>query len=194
VILFTLVTEINSPLDKRQLEKPQLIRLPNKRQLYPDSGLWLRLRDGTVLAPTTSVDVSTGTLEIPHRLLSIPVTIAHDKQVSLWAVCMTRDGISSRFSGPNTVITGLAPLTVPPFSVAATADGDLASWDALTVPAQVAIERSTDGGTSWSRVSPWLAASTTQRLIAAAAGPRQYRLIMRGNRGLQATGESVIPS
>ncbi len=191
LIAFTLVTETSSPLDERRIAKPQLLRLPNRRDLYPNDGIRLRLRDGTLLKPAAAVEVSTGTLELPDRLLTLELTIGFEKLVSVWIASVTRDGIPSRFAGPHTVSTGPQPLVVPLLSVVAQPDGDHASWGALAVPAQVALERSNDGGASWNRVTPWLPETKLERIIPAVAGERFYRMVLRGLRGNQATGEPV---
>lgn len=189
--LFSLVLEAESALDARTLEKPQLLRLPNRRDLYPNDGLRLRLRDGTLLSPE-AFEVSTGVLQLPDRLLSITRTAGFEKRVAVWLVSLTRDGITSRFSGPRIATTGPTPMIAPVLAVSAGTNIDQASWTTLTVPAQVSLERSTDGGTSWSRVTPWLAVNTTSYDIPRfTTGARQYRLVLRNNSQQTLTGSVV---
>lgn len=188
--IFRLESEASAALDARTLEKPQLLRLPNRRDLYPDDGIRLRLRDGTLLAPE-ALEVSTGVLEIPDRLLSVTRTVGYEKRVAVWMISVTRDGITSRFSGPRMATTGPTPLAAPTLTMTAGVNLDQASWTPLTVPAQVAVERSTDGA-SWSRVTPWLPGNTTSYDIPQfAAVTRHYRLVLRNNSNQTLTGAVV---
>ena len=66
-----------------------------------------------------------------------------------------------------------------------------AEWTPLAVPALLSLERSTDGGASWSRVSPWLDTGVTSYELRAATGDVRYRLSLRASRGRRATGEAV---
>ncbi len=191
VALFSLVSNAGTPPDPRMLEKPQLLRLPNRRDIYPNDGLRLRLRDGTLLAPEAFA-VSTGVLQLPDRLLSIARPVGHEKRVAVWLVSLTRDGIASRFSGPRIANTGPVPLVVPILTVTPGTNVDQASWTTLTVPAQVTIERSVDGGVTWSRVTAWLAANTTSYEIPRfGTAPRRYRLVLRNNSGQSLIGVEV---
>jgi hypothetical protein len=194
LVLFTLNVDANDPLDKSALEKAQLLRLPNRRDLYPNNGIRLRLADGTVLAPANAVDVTTGTLEVPDRVLNVPIAAGFNRRVSAWAIAMTRDGITSRIIGPRTAFTGAAPLTVPALTVTSAAQTDLASWGVAPSDAEVSLERSTDGGTSWSRVTPWMRPTETSFAVPAVSGARAYRLRLRASLGRSATGPAVSPA
>jgi hypothetical protein len=196
LLLFSLGVDATTPADAQILEKPQLLRQPNRRDLYPNDGVRLRLRDGTLLAPL-AVDVGTGTLETPDRVLNLTLTPGFEKRISIWAVAMTRDGVTSRFAGPRTAFTGPSPLVPPTLSVTTAAGEDLATWTALAVPAEVAVERSLDGGANWERVSPWLPETISPRSFAvpiSGTGSRRYRLALRGSRGRSVTGTEVIVS
>jgi hypothetical protein len=196
LLLFALGADLDTPLDERMLDRPQLLRLPNRRDLYPQRGIRLRLRDGSLLAPL-AVDAATGAVQLPDRVITAAVTPAagFDRRVCVWAVALTRDGIPSRVTGPRTAFTGPVPLVVPPLAVGTAAGEDRASWSALTVGAQVALERSTDAGATWERVTPWLPESTTgYSLPAGQAASRRYRLLLRGTRGQLATGSAVTPT
>lgn len=191
LLLFTLVSEATNAPGGGTLEKAQLLRLPSRRDLYPHNGIRLRLRDGTLLAPAPVVEVAGGTIDGAYRQLMAPLAPGFDKRVSVWAVAMTRDGITSRFAGPLAAFTGAAPLAVPAFTVVSVAGEDRATWARLTVPAEASVERSRDSGASWQRVSPWLPETLTGYNIRSSAGPRQYRLALRASGGRRATSTSV---
>jgi len=107
---------------------------------------------------------------------------------------MTRDGIPSRVSGPVTAHTGPLPLVVPGLIVTATGGVDNATWGPLGVPAEVSLERSTNGGASFRQVSPWLPSSATTYVLPG-SGPRVYRLVLRGPNAQQtAAGPPVMPT
>jgi hypothetical protein len=194
LVLFTLVVPDPSPIDARIRDKAQLLRTPDRRDLYPLDGLRLRLADGTLLSPARALDIAaTGTVDVPDVVVSGTITPGYGKRVSVWAVTLTRDGIPSRFTGPATVRTGSAPLTVPQLTVVASAGTDTASWPLVTAPAEISIERSADAGATWERVSPWLPAIATS-YATPGAGARLYRLVLRGTRGqATATGNGVAP-
>jgi hypothetical protein len=194
LIVFAMVDDVGQPMDARTLEKAQLLRLPNQRALYPNDGIRLRLGDGSLLAPLATADVTGGLLEPPDRLVTVTLTPGFDKRVAVWATSMTRDGISSRFTGPRTATTGPAPLVVPALAVTTVAGEDRATWPALGARAEVALERSVDGGATWARVSPWLPETATGYDLPASAGPRQYRLVLRGRQSSSAVGPAVTPA
>ena len=193
VILFTLVTNIFAPLDERTLEKAQLLRLPNRRDLYPNHGIRLRLPDGQLIQPAATGDIQSGSLEIPNRMVSIDLNPGFDKRVAVWAVTMTKDGIASNFAGPQVVITGATPLAVPTLSVTVSGSTDQATWTTLAGKAQISVERSTDGGSQWIRVTPWLPSTTTQSNMVSVAGSRHYRLVLKDQRGQKTIGPAFGP-
>ena len=59
----------------------------------------------------------------------------------------------------------------------------LAVWAEPGGNVQVSLERSRDGGATWERASPWLPSTVTERSMLTPAGPRLYRLLLRGRRG-----------
>ena len=73
----------------------QLLRLPNRRDLYPNDGMRLRLADGTLLAPVGGARRRRGHGELPDRVIG-DARAGFDRRVAVWAVTMTRDGIPSR--------------------------------------------------------------------------------------------------
>ncbi len=195
LVLFTLAVPDPSPIDGRIRDKAQLLRTPDRRDLYPLDGLRLRLADGTLLSPASAIDIAaTGTADAPDVVVSSTIAPGYGKRVSVWAVTLTRDGIPSRFTGPATALTAPAPLIVPPLTVVASPGSDTASWPLVTAAAEISIERSVDAGVTWARVSPWLPATTTT-FVTPGAGARVYRLVLRGTRGqATATGNAVAPA
>lgn len=199
LVLFTLTAPDPSPVDERIRDKAQLLRTPNRRDLLPLDGLRLRLADGTLLSPAAALDIAaTGTSDTPDVVISGTITPGYGQRVSIWAVTLTRDGMPSRFTGPATASTAPAPLVVPQLTVVDSAGdaagNDVASWALITAPAEIAIERSVDAGATWTRVSPWLPATTTTFAMTG-AGARLYRLVLRGTRGqATAVGSAVAPA
>jgi hypothetical protein len=189
LVLFTLSQDDTEAPDKRTLEKPQLLRLPSRRDLYPMSGIRLRLADGTLLEPAAALDVATGTFEVPDRLFQIPIDPGFEKRVSVWMVAMTRDGITSRLAGPQTAFTGAEPLVLPQLTVQLVSGVDQASWGALAPGVEAAVERSVDAQVTWARVTPWTtdAAAALPRM----SGGRDYRLQLRASHGRRASGAAV---
>jgi hypothetical protein len=194
LVLFTLVAPDLMPVDDLVRKPVQLIRVPDRRDLYPKDGMRLRLADGSLVAPADAVDIqAVGTVQVPDILVPATISPGFGKRVSVWAVTMTRDGIPSRLTGPVTVHTGPVPLVVPGLIVTAASGSDTALWGPLGVVAEVSLERSSDGGATFRQVSPWLP-STVTRFVLPGAGARVYRLALRGLHGQQrATGPAVTP-
>ena len=193
VLIFNLSVAIDQVLDERTLEKAQLLRIPNRRDLYPNHAIRMRLPEGQLLQPAAIGDIQAGTHQIPDRIVNVDLNPGFDKRVALWAVTMTRDGIPSNFAGPQVVFTGPTPLVVPSLTVTTSAGQDCASWPALTGKAMISVERSTDGGTHWIRVTPWLPSGSTQSNIVAVAGERYYRLVLKDQRGDKTAGAAFGP-
>jgi len=89
----------------------QLLRMPNRRDLYPSGGLRLRLVDGTLLAPATAEVAGAGTDS--DGLLDLPITVTlpggtpgQPRWVRYWCYGLSRDGIPSQPLGPYTVAVG----------------------------------------------------------------------------------------
>lgn len=85
----------------------QLLRMPNRRDLYPGGGLRLRLVDGTVLAPAAApvsgaVADGDGLLDVPMSV-TLPTGTGGPRWVRYWCYALSRDGIPSRPLGPYTV-------------------------------------------------------------------------------------------
>src|SRR5262249_26009807 len=97
LVLFTLPTPHPPPLDDRVREQAQLLRIPDRRDLYPKHGLRLRLADGSLLEPADVVNIpATGTVVVPDVVVPATLAPGFQKQVTVWAITLTRDGIPSR--------------------------------------------------------------------------------------------------
>jgi len=193
LLLFPLAEDATIAPVERSTVEATLLRLPDRRDLYPDHGVRLRLADGTLLPPTVVDLVAQGVAETPDLVTNTALAADFDQRVSVWTISMTRDGIPSKLAGPVTATTGARPLVVPALSVAAAGGVDTAMWGVPLVPAEVRLERSTDGGVTWTRVSPWLPSSTTDFALPG-AGARVYRLVLRGRVGQAAAGQPVLPT
>jgi hypothetical protein len=169
----------------------ELLRTPNRPDLYPNSGVRLRLADGTLLAPSV-VAASAGVSEVADRVVSTMLVAGYGHQVAVWAATLTGDGVPSRLAGPSVAATGPQPLVVPDLAVTATAGEDQAAWSTPSVPAEAALERSDDGG-PWAQVSPWLPPAVTTYVLPG-DGTRSYRLVLRADRERRATGPEVTPT
>jgi hypothetical protein len=194
VLLFSVDEDATVSADGNLRAAAQLLRLPNARDRVPDDGLRLRLADATLLAPSFVLEAAAGTAEPPDRILQATLEAAPDRRIALWAVTMTRDGITSRYAGPYVVTTGPPPLAVPALAVKRVGDTDVTRWPTPHPPALVALERSRDGEASFEQVSPWLTAGVGEYAVPAVGGTVRYRLALRGDRGRSATGEAERPN
>ncbi len=163
--------------------KPQLLRVPNRRDLYPDAGIRLRLPDGTwtqhIFLPVAD---ALPDLQQPGTLIFKAVmSPGHDRKVAAWTAAVSRDGVPSVPAGPRFTATVPAPPAVPALTVIAEAGRDRVSWALPAAGTSVTIESSTDGQ-HWQRASPWLEARpalTAYDIAGPPAGPRWYRLRVR---------------
>ncbi len=190
---FALVVPDSSPLDARARDRAQLLRIPDRRDLYPKDGLRVRLADGTLLEPALAADiVAAGVVEIPDVVVPAALTPGFGKRVAVWAVTLTRDGIPSRLAGPLTARTGALPLVVPGLHVSAVSGVDTATWGPPAATTEVSLQRSVDT-VDWRQVSPWLPSTTTGYSLPG-TGSRAYRLVVRGLSLRQtAAGPAVEP-
>jgi hypothetical protein len=81
----------------------ELLRIPNRRDLYPHDGLRLRLSDGTLLAPVTVkslADVDVTVEADGTRVATLTAPAAHGAWATVWCYALTRDGIPSYACGP----------------------------------------------------------------------------------------------
>jgi hypothetical protein len=93
----------------------QLVRIPNRRDLYPTNGIRLRLEDGTLLAPVAKSLHDADVTVQPDGSLRATVTAALPTPGSVppmaqyWCYALSRDGVPSRGLEPRS--TGLAAAT-----------------------------------------------------------------------------------
>jgi hypothetical protein len=81
----------------------ELLRSPNRRDLYPNDGLRLLLSDGTLLAPALVkklTDLDVGTEADGTRVAALTIAAAKGSWVTLWCYGLTRDGLPSYACGP----------------------------------------------------------------------------------------------
>lgn len=86
----------------------EISRVPNRADLLPAGGLWLRAPDGELLAPTALeldepavVVAADGSREV---VLTVP--IGPGERTRVWLATLTHDGIPSPLAGPYTVLVG----------------------------------------------------------------------------------------
>jgi len=87
------------------VESSAVQRVPNRPDLLPEGGLWLREPGGALLAPTASaLDVPAVVVEPDGtRELILNVPGAPGARTRVWLATLTRDGMPSRVAGPYTV-------------------------------------------------------------------------------------------
>jgi hypothetical protein len=89
-----------------------LVRIPNRRDLYPTNGIRLRLEDGTLLAPVAKPLADTDVTVQPDGALRATVTAplpgaaSEPLMAQYWCYALSRDGVPSRGLEPRS--TGLA--------------------------------------------------------------------------------------
>ena len=200
LLLFHADRDVFDTADAEQLvQRPRLLRLPNRRDLYPNDGLRLRLVNGTLLSPNR-VDLAGSTVDQRRRTVETTLSVEADRKVYFWAVALTRDGIPSALTGPVVSVTDPALPVVPPLMVIAANGVDRASWTWAPISGiavdGASIERSLDTGATWKRISPWLPEREGDESFDIArppSDPRLYRLVMRGRKG-QSRGEATAPA
>ncbi len=179
--------------DPEHLRKPQLLRTPNRPDLYAADGIRLRLGDGTLLVPTYE-PLATASVAGSVRTWEVARVVGHGQTVAAWVVTVTRDGVPSAVAGPMTTVTPLAPPPVPALTMSAAPGEDQASWTPAGAGITYRLERSVDGGATWQPVSPWLPATATGHGVVPGAEGRLYRLRARRAGRREATGPAVEPA
>ncbi len=80
-----------------------LLRIPNRRDLYPHDGLRLRLADGTLLAPVavkSLADLDVTVEPDGTRVARLATAATQGAWATLWCYALTRDGVPSFVCGP----------------------------------------------------------------------------------------------
>ena len=176
------------------VEDAYILRTPNRSDLYPEHGLWLRAPDGALLAPQVKAldeaDVTLGADDL--RRVALDFAAAPGRRVRVWACSLTRDGIPSLPAGPWTLAMPLPPLPEPVLEGVITSPGTINfswSWPSSS-GFEVALERSSDGST-WRRVSPLLDSLRTDHSYANPGPAASYRLRVYSLDGRQAHSNTI---
>ena len=100
-LLFAVLTPANTmPAPQAEAE---ILRVPNRRDLYPNGGLRLRLPDGTLLAPAVVKPLSDPGVTVEAdgtRVVTITLPVPGGGWATLWSYALTRDGQPSALCGP----------------------------------------------------------------------------------------------
>jgi hypothetical protein len=103
IIVFT--TEITG---SGAIESGEILRVPNRPDLLPDRGLFLRSPSGVMLSPTA---ISLGApTSADARIVLVPVAGSAGDRTRIWMATLTADGIPSSVAGPYSFVH---PVTVP---------------------------------------------------------------------------------
>ena len=83
----------------------EVIRVPNRPDLLPDGGFWLRAPDGDLLAPTADRARRSGGGRRPRRHPRVTLTVpgGPGERTRVWLATLTHDGIPSPLAGPYTI-------------------------------------------------------------------------------------------
>jgi hypothetical protein len=103
LLVFSTILPVTSPVT--DLSGAELLRVPNRRDLYPLQGLRLRVPvSETLLAPVAKSlsDPDVVTSADGTRSASVSVPGAFGNIVILWSFTLSKDGIPSRVAGPFT--------------------------------------------------------------------------------------------
>jgi hypothetical protein len=103
LLVFATTIPFTSPI--RDLSGAELLRTPNRRDLYPQHGIRLRVPgNGALVAPIVKAlsdqDVAVDADGNRSAVVYVPAT--PDNWIVLWAYALSRDGIPSRAAGPFT--------------------------------------------------------------------------------------------
>jgi hypothetical protein len=112
VLLFVNIAPWNdTPSDPA---RAQLVRIPNRRDLYPANGIRLRLAEGTLLAPVAKSLADPDVTAQPGGVLRVTVTgqlpspTSDPLMAQYWCYALSRDGIPSRGLEPRSIGLGTA--------------------------------------------------------------------------------------
>ena len=94
--------------------RARLVRIPNRRDLYPANGIRLRLAEGTLLAPVAKPLADADVAVQPDGALRATVTSqlpppgGAPRIAQYWCYALSRDGIPSRGLEPRSTGLGTA--------------------------------------------------------------------------------------
>ena len=93
---------VNSP--PRDLSGAELLRTPNRRDLYPQNGIRLRVPTGELLSPVAKALSDPEVIADAKGRLSATVRVpaTFGNWIVLWSFTLSKDGIPSRPAGPFT--------------------------------------------------------------------------------------------
>jgi hypothetical protein len=80
-----------------------ILRIPNRRDLYPNDGIRLLLSDGTLLAPSFVKSLGDADVQIAadgSRVAKLTVSASSGVWATLWCYSITNDGFPSHACGP----------------------------------------------------------------------------------------------
>jgi hypothetical protein len=103
LLVYSTMLPVKSPIT--DLSGAELLRIPNRRDLYPLNGLRLRVPgSGGLLAPVAKslADADVTVSGDGSRSATIRVPATFGNYVVLWTSTLSRDGIPSRVNGPFT--------------------------------------------------------------------------------------------
>lgn len=173
--------------------RAEVLRVPNRRDLYPTAGIGLIAASGEVLRPA-SVSVSALTEEPDGRAkATFDIKVGYGRRLLVYAVAASVDGIPSVPVGPEVAETALPPLAVPRMRAAHADGGVRVQWsaEAKATPVEVRIEKQVES--TWTPITRWFAPSVTTALVQPGEGVSGLRLKVRSADGREAVGEKVQP-
>lgn len=172
-----------------------LLRIPNRPDLYPARGARLRLKDGRLAEDHFLPASGASPISGQRATLAWEAALRADYRsaVLVWAAAVSTQGVLSPLVGPLITLTGSPPPDVPDLRFNNTSGLDELSW--TTPPGHMARLEARDGEADWRPVSPWIPAapdSPQQRTLEPSNNQsRSYRLLIRNAEGRQADGEPV---
>jgi len=101
VLLFAVIAPPDA--DPPVQGEAELLRIPNRRDLYPDDGLRLLLSDGTLLGPAVVKNLADADVTVEAdgtRVAALTTAAAKGSWASLWCYGLTKDGLPSYACGP----------------------------------------------------------------------------------------------
>lgn len=168
---------------------PDLVRLPNRRDLYPGDGIRLRTAGGRLLSPLV---IPIAGMPDAQGLVALAFdqAVGRGRRVKLWAVALSRDGIPSAPAGPREVVTAREPLQAPAVVVERAGSKAVVHWSGVGTPSlELRVERRTNA--AWRPVSAWVREELETAEIFLGSGPAEIRMAVRSADGRSAVGPTV---